>query len=396
MRARMACWSVVAGPWATSSMMILRSGRDCDCAGAEFWGVARESCEAGGFRRAKATGAKTIEKIMGRERNAVNEKRVRVKFMREIVHQRSAARCIRRRAWSKTAAGMAGVARSDVRKISGGPGCGGERIAQRGRRAGCAALVYAAMGAGHVVVDGGGNEKREDHGDEQSADDGNGERLKHLRAGADGQRERKHSGDGGDGGHGDGAKTAAAGLENSFFAGEAGIAEFFVGVEKQDAVFGDDADDHDEAHERGKIESDSGGEQSDENAGGGKHRGDENGNGRGEIVKFKKENEKDENNGESKDEGEVVEGLLLGFVEAAVLDADGGRQIEFGERGFNVGDAVAHVEALEAGGDGDVALFVVLKDFGLAGEVGDGGKRAEIGGGAGGADDRGVVHGGEG
>lgn len=57
--------------------------------------------------------------------------------------------------------------------------------------------------AGHVVVDGGGDEEGEDHGDEQASNDGDGERLKHLRAGADGECEREHAGDGGDGRHDD-------------------------------------------------------------------------------------------------------------------------------------------------------------------------------------------------
>ena len=42
---------------------------------------------------------------------------------------------------------------------------------------------------------------------------------------------------------------------------DASFAGFLVGVEEEDAIFGDDADDHDHAHEAGDVEGGAGDEQ---------------------------------------------------------------------------------------------------------------------------------------
>ena len=85
-----------------------------------------------------------------------------------------------------------------------------------------------------------------------------GEGLQHLRAGAEGEGQRQHSGYGGEGGHQDGAQTAAAGENHGASRLHADVEELLIGVEQQDSILCDDADDHDESHEGGDVEGDSG------------------------------------------------------------------------------------------------------------------------------------------
>ena len=51
----------------------------------------------------------------------------------------------------------------------------------------------------------------------------------------------------------DGAKPAAPGLNHGGMGRDADAAEFLVGIEQQDAVFGHDADDHNQSHERRDV-----------------------------------------------------------------------------------------------------------------------------------------------
>ena len=107
---------------------------------------------------------------------------------------------------------------------------------------------------GEEVVDGGGDDQRQGHGDQQAADDGDGERLEHLGAGTEGEGQGQHAGHSGEGSHDDGAETAAGGLDHGVAGAHASGAEALIGVEEQDAVFGDDADDHDQSHEGRDVE----------------------------------------------------------------------------------------------------------------------------------------------
>src|SRR5215469_7712936 len=54
----------------------------------------------------------------------------------------------------------------------------------------CIAYAFAAQ----VEMDGGCDDQRQHHGDEDAADDGNGEWLKHLGPRADGESQRQHAG----------------------------------------------------------------------------------------------------------------------------------------------------------------------------------------------------------
>ena len=73
--------------------------------------------------------------------------------------------------------------------------------------------------AGKAVVDDRGDDEAEDDRDEEAADDGDGQGLKHLGACAQGEGQREHAADGGDGGHDDGAEAALGGVKHGF-AGE--------------------------------------------------------------------------------------------------------------------------------------------------------------------------------
>ncbi len=151
--------------------------------------------------------------------------------------------------------------------------------------------------AGEQVVDERRDEGTEDHADCQAADDCDGEGLQHLGACAECECERKHAGDGGESGHEDGPEPALSGELHAVERGVALCAEAFVCIKQQDAVFGDDADDHDEAHEAGDVEGDAGEEQGRNDATDGEDRGREDGDGSGEVAELRKQDGEDEDKG---------------------------------------------------------------------------------------------------
>ena len=115
--------------------------------------------------------------------------------------------------------------------------------------------------AREAEVDDRGYDQREKHGDEQASNDGDGQRLEHLRSGAKRKGEREHAGDGRKRSHQNGTKPAASGLQYRFFGGKSFGAEAALGIKKKNPVLGDDADDHDEAHKGGYAEGRTGDEQ---------------------------------------------------------------------------------------------------------------------------------------
>ncbi len=144
-----------------------------------------------------------------------------------------------------------------------------------------------------------------------------------------------------------------------------------VGVEEQDAVFGDDADDHDEAHEAGDVEGGSGDEQGQDDAGDGEDGAGEDGDGGGEVAELREQDAEDEHEGEEEDAEEFVEGLLLLLVGAAVLDADGGGRCRPSTVALDLGDGGAEVGAFEAAGDDDELLEIFAEDLVLRRQLGD-------------------------
>src|SRR5579859_3422068 len=135
-------------------------------------------------------------------------------------------------------------------RFSDPPAKGGEVKHRLGRRPGCSSALraeelaeYAGTpgptvatrrsggGTMEAVVDGGGKDEGEDHGTEEAAYHGDGERLEHFGAGAEAEGQREHAGDGGESSHSDGAEAAAAGLNHGFLRREAEGAEALIGVE---------------------------------------------------------------------------------------------------------------------------------------------------------------------
>ena len=116
------------------------------------------------------------------------------------------------------------------------------------------------------------------------------------------------------------AETTAASLEDGVFEVQALGGEVLFGIEHEDAVFVDDADDHDDAHEAGDVEGLSGDCQGQEGAGGAEYGGDQDGEGVGEGAEFEDEDDEDEDDRHQQDLGEALEGFLLDLIEAAVFD----------------------------------------------------------------------------
>src|SRR5207253_5426729 len=107
-------------------------------------------------------------------------------------------------------------------------------------------LLLSRFSGLEIEMNRGSKDEREDHGAQNAANNSDGERLEHLGALPDRKSQREHAGDGGESGHGNGAKTAAASLNHGVFRGKAEVAEAVLGVQKENAVFCHDADDHDQ------------------------------------------------------------------------------------------------------------------------------------------------------
>src|SRR5271157_1345960 len=95
-----------------------------------------------------------------------------------------------------------------------------------------------------VKVNGWSDDQRQHHRNGNPSDYRDGERLQHLRTGAQGQCQRQHPGDGGHGRHYNRSQTASSGLNHRILGRMSGSAEALVSVEQQDAVLGYDANDH--------------------------------------------------------------------------------------------------------------------------------------------------------
>ena len=116
------------------------------------------------------------------------------------------------------------------------------------------------------------DDERENHGDGEAADDSDGQRLQHLRAGAESEGQRQHPADGGQSGHDDGAQAALRRVQHGLACRSSLGAKALVGVEQQNAIFGHDADHHDEPHERRDVERGAGDKEGQNDAGDGEHR----------------------------------------------------------------------------------------------------------------------------
>src|SRR5437762_13026064 len=130
-------------------------------------------------------------------------------------------------------------------------------------------------------------DERDDHGAQNAANNSDGERLEHLGALSDRKSQREHAGDGGESGHGNGTKTAAASLNHGVSRGKTESAEAVLGVQKENDVFCHDADDHDHAHEGRDVKRRTSDEKCEQAAKGREQGGSQNRGRRGERAEFK-------------------------------------------------------------------------------------------------------------
>ena len=93
------------------------------------------------------------------------------------------------------------------------------------------------------------NHQAEHDRNRETTDDRDRQRLQHLRARTQGQRQRKHSTNGGDGRHQDGPPAPLGCVQHGLASVHSAGTQLLVRVEQQNAVLGHDPDDHDEAHE---------------------------------------------------------------------------------------------------------------------------------------------------
>src|SRR5262249_43826027 len=111
------------------------------------------------------------------------------------------------------------------------------------------------------------DDERQDHRDQDAANHRDGQRLQHLRSGAERERERQHPGHRRKRRHDDRTEPPPPRLNRRFLGGKSNRPKFLVGVQQQNPVLRDDADHHDEAHERRDVEGRSGDEQGEEHPG---------------------------------------------------------------------------------------------------------------------------------
>src|SRR5262250_2519580 len=99
-------------------------------------------------------------------------------------------------------------------------------------------------------------------------------------------------------------------------------------IEEENAVFCDDADDHDHPHERSDVERGSGDEKGEEATERGEDGGGKNGGWRREGAEFEEQDGKKQEQREEKNFEKFAEGFLLLLILAAVLDSNRGGQVK--------------------------------------------------------------------
>jgi hypothetical protein len=119
-----------------------------------------------------------------------------------------------------------------------------------------------------------------------------------------------------------GRKRPFSCFDHGFLWRAAGGAVLWIGIQQHDPILHHDAHHHDQAHEGGKIESCLSGKESEENTRGGKQSLSQNRGGSGEIAKFNRQHDENENGGSQKHEFNLA-AVLAGshrsfFQEASV------------------------------------------------------------------------------
>jgi len=217
----------------------------------------------------------------------------------------------------------------------------------------------------------------QNHRDAQAADDGDGQRLQHLRAGAQGEGQRQHSADRGNGRHDDGPQPSLGRAQHSFSRGGALGAELLVGVEQQNAILGHNADDHNEAMNEATLnvvpvtssaritpEMESTEEL-------------RMAMGAGKLRNSASSTPKTSASASSSTRRRSVEGLLLFLVSAAVLDAHRCGQMQAFDGLADSGHGAAQVGPFQAAGNHHQPLQVFAPDLVLRRQLLDRGQRTQ-------------------
>src|SRR3954464_10370978 len=176
------------------------------------------------------------------------------------------------------------------------------------------------------------DDQRQHHRDENAADHRNRQRLQHLRSLPDAERQRQHASGRRHGGHHDRAQASSAGVYDRLLDRHPLRYGLVVRVEQQDAVFGDDADDHDQPHERRHVEGGSRHQQRDEDTRGREQRRREDRDRRGVGPELEEEYQENQDDRQREHRRQVAKRLLLLAEGAAVLDANRWRQLQSRDR----------------------------------------------------------------
>src|SRR5438552_2023685 len=206
-------------------------------------------------------------------------------------------------------------------------------------------------------------DQREEGRDEQAADDRDRQRLVRLRADPERERHRQQADDGREDGHENGAQAGPPGPRGGDAQGLAVAAPLVDVLDEEHAVGDDDADHHDDAHERrrgeGRVREVERPEDADEPHGHGEHDRER----ILERAELRREHHVHEQDREEGGEGEAREGLPLLLGLAPEADREAGRQREPTELRLELLRDRAEVAAHGVGRDADETLLVLPLDL---------------------------------
>ena len=150
------------------------------------------------------------------------------------------------------------------------------------------------------------DDQGQDHRYQNAADHRDSQRLKHLRASAQRERQGQHAGDGGERRHHDGAQAATPGLQHGVLGRESQGAKFLVRIQQQNSILGHDPHHHDHSHEGRDVECGASDYQRNEHSRSRQQGGSQNGQRRRERSELKKQHDEHENNRQSQYEYQVA------------------------------------------------------------------------------------------
>ena len=244
-------------------------------------------------------------------------------------------------------------------------------------------VAGGAGAAGEEVVAEGDDKNRQDRGQHDAGENHDADHEAGFGPGAGGKNQGYGAGGGGDPGHDDGAQADAGRFAQGGIEGHAFIAQLVGELDDEDAVFGGQADEHDESDLAVEVERAAGEVDAENTAGDGQRHGQHDD--KRMHIAFELRGQHEEDNGEAEDKNKEhgSSGLPVIFRLALVVDDDLGRE-NFAGGGFEV---IEH--ATEGGAFRDVALdgdgadaVVAVEDVGVGqfGELHDIGEGDEFAG----------------